>query len=213
MKAFYEYCHSAGPESCAFYAETPEAIRQRHAALLEDIRKHPIIIPSGESGPDMPQLVTWSDVKRMTSSTLYQPIYMFKNFANILQALEARDGAPYYDAVRAGAAPTCEAGTTPPDVPTLAEGTDDAFPAIMCADRGVSAGEETVEEFEEYTNQLMDISTAVGDVLALFRLACIGRTVKPKWKYDGMLPSLLDLATHVMSSQVKSSCAHCRRTV
>lgn len=194
MEAFYEYCHAAGPETCAFHAETPRAIRQRHAALLEHIRKNPVIIPSSSSassttGPDMPQLVTWSDVKRLTSTTLYQPLYMFKNFAEILRALEARDGAPFYRLVRrAGEAadtPICSAEEADP--PPLTEGTDDAFPAIMCADRGESRGEETVEEFEEYTKQLMEISAAAGDVLALFRLACVGRTVKPKWRYDGMI--------------------------
>ncbi|KAK7750156.1 hypothetical protein SLS62_007907 [Diatrype stigma] len=191
MEAFYAYCHAAGPETCAFHAETPDAIRRRHAALLEQIRKNPVIIPSSSiHGPDMPQLVTWSDIKRLTSTTLYQPLYMFKNFAEVLRGLEARDGTPFYRLVRRAGdgsadAPIC-GGAEEADPPPaeLTEGTDDAFPAIMCADRGESRGEETVEEFEGYTKQLMEISAAAGDVLALFRLACVGRTVKPKWRYD-----------------------------
>ncbi|RYP69197.1 hypothetical protein DL770_008295 [Monosporascus sp. CRB-9-2] len=186
MNAFYEYCHSAGPEDCAFYAESPGAIEQRLSSLLEEIRKYPVIVPASESGPDMPQLVTWSNVKRLISSALYQPIHMFKKFARVLKALEEGDGVPFYELVGVDQStpPICSIEAVPPSVPKVEPANDDAFPAIMCADRP-GALTDSVEEFEEFTKRLVEISSAAGDVSALFRLACVGRTVRPKWRYGG----------------------------
>ncbi|RYP16634.1 hypothetical protein DL765_005025 [Monosporascus sp. GIB2] len=160
MDAFYEYCHSAGPEDCAFYAESPGAIEQRLSSLLEDIRKYPVIVPASESGPDMPKLVTWSSVKRLISSVLYQPIHLFKKFARILKAVEKGDGVPFYELVGADQStpPICSIEAVPPSVPRVEPANDDAFPAII---------------------------SAAGDVTALFRLASVGRTVRPKWRYSG----------------------------
>ncbi|RYP41271.1 hypothetical protein DL767_001125 [Monosporascus sp. MG133] len=186
MDAFYEYCHLAGPEDCAFYAESPGAIEQRLSSLLEEIRKYPVIVPASESGPGMPQLVTWSNVKRLISSALYQPIHMFKRFARVLKALEEGDGVPFYELAGTDQStpPICSIEAVPPNVPKMEPANDDAFPAIMCADRP-RALSESVEEFEEFTKRLTEISSAAGDVNALFRLACVGRTVRPKWRYGG----------------------------
>ncbi|RYP74749.1 hypothetical protein DL771_002813 [Monosporascus sp. 5C6A] len=152
MGAFYKYCHSAGPESCAFYAGSPGAIEQR-LSLLEEIRKYPVIVPASESSPDMPQLVTWSNVKRLISSALYQPIHMFKKFARVLEALEEGDGVPFYELVGTDrfTPHICSIESVPPDVPKVEPANDDAFLAIMCADRP-RALTESVEEFEEFTS-------------------------------------------------------------
>ncbi|KAI1077737.1 alpha/beta-hydrolase [Whalleya microplaca] len=185
MAAFYTFCHQAGPSSCAFYADTPAAIEDRLSSLLKHIREHPVVVPAGDSGPDMPQLITWSHLKRLVSAALYRPIFMFKKFAEVLRALEEDDGEPFYALVRAerSTPPICSVKAIPPNVPRLEEGNDEAFPSILCADAPPMT--DTVEEFREFVEELKQISSAAGDVNALFRLACVGRTVRPKWRYDG----------------------------
>ncbi|KAH9905250.1 alpha/beta-hydrolase [Xylariomycetidae sp. FL2044] len=185
MAAFYRFCHEAGPLQCAFHAETPALIEDRLHRLLAEIKEHPVIIPVSESGPAMPQLITWSHVKRLTSRALYQPIYMFKNYARVLNALEAGDGKPFYELIKSenSAPPICSIEAIPPNVPRLEEGNDAAFPAIMCADSPPI--NQTVEDFASFVDQLVDISSSAGDVNALFRLACIGRTIRPKWTFNG----------------------------
>ncbi|KAI1372506.1 alpha/beta-hydrolase [Hypoxylon crocopeplum] len=185
MEAFYYYCHKAGPLSCDFYASTPEAIEHRLASLLQHIQEHPIIVPAAESGPDMPQLITYSHLRRLISTSLYQPIYMFKNFAKILKALEDGDGEPFYQLVLSGQStpPICSIEAIPPNVPRLEEGNGDAFPAILCADSPPMA--DTVGDFAEFVEELVQISSAAGAVNALFRMVCVGRTVRPKWRYSG----------------------------
>ncbi|KAI0173002.1 alpha/beta-hydrolase [Hypoxylon sp. FL1284] len=182
MEAFYRYCHKAGPSDCDFHASTPTAIEERLASLLARIRKHPIIVPSAQSGPDMPQLITWSHVKRLISAALYRPNFMFKSFAKVLKALENGDGIPFYQLTRSEnpTPPICSIETPLPDAE---EGNADAFPAILCADS--PPVDDTVEEFATFVEKLEQISSAAGDVNTLFRLACIGRNIRPKWRYTG----------------------------
>lgn len=185
MEAFYEYCHKAGPSSCDFYASTPAAIEERLQSLLARIRKYPIIVSATQSGPDMPQLITWSHLKRLISAALYRPVFMFKTLAKVLKALEDGDGVPFYQLMKSenSTPPICSIEAIPPNVPRLEEGNADAFPAILCADSPPM--EDTVEDFAAFVEELMQISSAAGDVNALFRLACVGRKIRPKWRYTG----------------------------
>ncbi|KAI1343268.1 hypothetical protein F5Y15DRAFT_369532 [Xylariaceae sp. FL0016] len=188
MSAFYEYCHKAGPSRCDFFADAPDLIEERFQTLLDTIHEHPVIIPAGTpttSGPDMPQLVQWSHVKRLTSAALYRPIFMFKKFATVLRGLEEGDGRPFYDLIKSEKAtpPICSIEAIPPNVPRVEEGNSDAFPAIMCAD--YPPVNDSVADFITFVEQLKGISSAAGDVNALFRLACVGRMIRPKWRYDG----------------------------
>ncbi|KAI0105366.1 alpha/beta-hydrolase [Hypoxylon sp. NC0597] len=185
MEAFYYFCHKAGPSGCAFYSSSPAAIKERLEKLLNRIRQHPIIVQAAKTGPDMPQLITWSHLKRLISAALYRPIFMFKNFANVLSALENGDGQPFYQLVKSekSITPICSVEALPPNVPRLEEGNADAFPAILCADS--PPVEDTVEEFTKFVEELIHISSAAGDVNALFRMACVGRTVRPRWRYTG----------------------------
>ncbi|KAK3362438.1 TAP-like protein-domain-containing protein [Lasiosphaeria hispida] len=194
MDAFYEFCHQAGPLRCAFYAATPQLIRIRLNTLLSTIRMTPVLIPSSPaspSGPDMPELVTYSKVKRMLSTALYQPVYRFRRVAAVLAALENGDGAPYhsYTAPERPSLPTfCPADDTlvppfNPGDPGPDEDTPDAFPVIMCSDAQLF--NESVSEFEAYALRLQEISSAAGAVQTAFRLSCVGRSVRPKWRFAG----------------------------
>ncbi|KAI0975660.1 hypothetical protein F4678DRAFT_276781 [Xylaria arbuscula] len=193
MDAFYDFCHQAGPEGCDLYSGTPELIKQRVENLLETIRKHPVLVTADASlstpGPNLPQLITWSHVRRLTSAALYRPIFLFKNYATVMSALETGDGRPFYtmnnNLYQSDESPpsTCSNETIPSDVPRLEEGNSEAFPAIMCAD--LPPINQTVDEFVDFAQELREISQAAGDVNALFRLACIGRTIRPKWRFDG----------------------------
>ena len=186
MEAFYELCHNAGPEDCAFYAESSQAIKTRLDTLLENIRKYPIIIPDSPSGPDMPELVTWSKVKALVNTALYQPVLIFARFAKVLKALEEGDGMPYWNFTTGGNRPTpvCSVEASPSDKPVVEEGTDDAATAISCADNwGTHRG--SLEDLEDYARHLDEASSAAGDVNAMWMLNCLGRHVEPKFRYGG----------------------------
>ena len=188
--AFFDLCHQAGPDRCAFYGSSPEAIRERLEKLIEAVRINPIIVPPGPDESGMPQVITYSHVKRLISTMIYQPLRFFSLAAKILAALEKGEGrlfAEFASALGPSSSSFCTAETVPPSIPISgpAADTDDAFPAIMCADAQPFNG--TVREFEEYALQLQEMSTAVGAVQIVFRLSCVGWTVAPKWRFAGPL--------------------------
>ena len=192
MQSFYRFCHLAGPLRCAFYAPTPLLIESRLDSLLEAIRMSPVMMTpfdGVESESPVPRLVTYTSVKRMLSTALYQPALRFPRVAEVLAGLEARNATAYrlyvsQDETRSSSS-LCLAETVPPSepLPVPLEGTADAFPAIMCSD--ALPTRLSPAEFEGYALKLQDISRAAGSVQVGFRLSCVGRVVRPKWRFEG----------------------------
>ena len=187
MDAFYTHCHKAGPLRCGFYSATPDKIRERLDLLLARLRLHPVLVPSSlaEADVTIPELVTYSKVKRMLSTALYQPIYRFQRVASVLAALERGDGRPYhaYASLDQGdPIPFCSAETVPSN-PGIEEDTPDTFPAVLCAD--ALPFNYTPETFQTYAIALQNMSVAAGAVQGSTRLSCAGRTVRPKWRFPG----------------------------
>jgi hypothetical protein len=188
MEGFYSMCHQAGERKCTFYEDTAEKIRDRLETLLDDLRMRPVIALVTPDRHSLPEIITYSKVRKFISAALYRPIQKFGPLADALAALEKGDGLTYLSIVNpaANALPeTCDQNPIPPTVPldALFEGTDDAFPAIMCSDAEPLT--ETAVEFEEYANALQEISKAAGAVNVLFRISCAGRTIRPKWRFSG----------------------------
>lgn len=190
MSAFFDFCHLAGPDRCAFYSPTPSQIRDRLDALLARLRITPVLIPASPSGPTLPELVTYSRVRRMLSTALYQPILRFSRVAAVLAGLESGNGTAFYEYTSPempshSSSTLCVAETHSPLVPLPgypSEGNPSAFPAIMCSD--AEPFNSTLEEFAAYAEQLQERSPAVGAVQLEFRLACVGRKIRPKWRPD-----------------------------
>lgn len=191
MAAFYELCHRAGPAVCAFYAESPAAIEARLEALLERLKRYPVIVPaaaSADDGPEVPEIITYSKLRRLISSTLYQPHHTFALFARIVEGLDRDDGWAYYKHMSPKRTPFEAVCTAEPFLPTepppgLDEGSQDAFPAIMCSD---SIPELTdADEFAKVAEELQEISRSAGAVNVLFRMSCVGWDVRPKFRYTG----------------------------
>ncbi|RSL41736.1 hypothetical protein CEP53_012580 [Fusarium sp. AF-6] len=188
--AFDKACHKVGPEACAFYAESPKAVQQRRINLLEYLKASPVLIPawSHPSGPDLPRLVTYSDVQRLTQRCIYSPLVKFPQLAKIYASLEAGDGGPFYDVLMASgggaleSSKMCSLGDTPSTSPLETAMELDAFPTIMCLDS--AAVEKTPEEFEAYLKRVKSISRWAGAFNINFHLACVGRKTRPKWRFS-----------------------------
>ncbi|KAI8306378.1 putative hydrolase [Colletotrichum sp. SAR11_240] len=190
LYAFYEFCYQAGPDRCAFYATSSQAIEERFNKLLSDIKALPIVINADEeTGPDVPSVVTYSKVKILLSSVLYEPQYQFENFAKILAALERRDGRPYYEHYnpnKPSTAPLCAPRPVSPfePFPEILDGTPDAFPVIMCADHP-PVHNLTLEEVKRQSEELIGLSPATGSINVPFPITCNQRNIRPQWRFDG----------------------------
>ncbi|KAH6695041.1 TAP-like protein-domain-containing protein [Plectosphaerella plurivora] len=190
MDAFYHHCHKVGPGMCAFYESSPSAIESKLAKLFESLKKSPIIVPASKcaGGPSSPEIITWSKVKTYLRDALYQPYFEWTYFANILEALDKGDGRPFYQWYHPSgypATPFCGAAVSPFEpLPGMPSGTKDAYPFMRCADRSEN-GDATLDESVEIINDLLRLSPSTGAANAENVYRCIGRTVKPKWRYDG----------------------------
>lgn len=195
MQAFYTYCYSSGPLICSFHTSSPLLIEQRLESLLNNLKIHPVIVPVPLTTEGFPQIISYSSVKRLISSALYRPILLFPVLAEILAALEKGDGLPFLrfterDGLRVPFIPDASCGggsggdgSEGDEMPEI-DGSDDAFKAVMCTDGGEM--KDTVEEFQEYTRGLMEVSKSAGAVQSQdFRLSCAGWKVRAKWRFTG----------------------------
>lgn len=188
MDAFYALCHDAGPSKCAFWGSSPQDIKKRHAAILDRLRVNPVIhMPALEEQVEaaLPEVITYSKLRQLTATSLYRPNYYFPHLATILAGLEKGDGTPYFKFVTQFGLPfpsVCLAEDVPPTVPLTSEneGTDDAFPTILCAD-GKPLGDDP-QKLESWLGEMEALSETAGAIVAADRIACAGRTVRPKWE-------------------------------
>ncbi|KAK4193190.1 Alpha/Beta hydrolase protein [Podospora australis] len=206
LEAFFSLCHSAGPLRCAFYSLSPAQIKTRLSSLLSAIRHAPVVyypLDSNSSSPSPPpEIITYSKLRKMISTALYQPIFRFPKIANVLAALEVGNGRTYYEYTSSpentGPFPSlCFSESLPPSIPLSRpeEGTADAYPAIMCSDSPPSDILSSPSAFADYASLLQNMSYAAGAVQAAFQLSCVGRSLRPKWRFPG-IPEQEKVKTH-----------------
>lgn len=184
MNAFYKYCHLAGPDGCAFYSSTPEAIEERLAGLLENLKVRPVVVPVPLRIAGLPEIIYYSSVRQLIASSLYSPVHVFPALANILASLEAGDGTPFVDLYGASQTPlSCDPGNSSSPIEDKMA-TADAFPAVLCTDGGEM--DDSIEAVEGYTKDLLKASKAAGAVNAMTRMSCVGWRIRAKWRYSGM---------------------------
>ncbi|KAL1864612.1 hypothetical protein Daus18300_007629 [Diaporthe australafricana] len=189
MAAFYELCYKAGPLKCAFHGTSPSDIEERHQAILERLRVQPIIhMPETRFGSEIPEIITYSKIRKLAATSLYRPNYYFTHLAKILSGLEQGDGRAYYEFVTRHGTPltdVCSAQRVPPEEPltSAGEGSDDAFPMILCADGKPLPGSPV--DFEGWVDEMGRVSRSSGAIVARDRIACAGRRVRPRLSFAG----------------------------
>ncbi|PQE14205.1 Alpha beta hydrolase fold family protein [Rutstroemia sp. NJR-2017a BVV2] len=190
MEAFYTYCHAAGPRICSFYSPTTTEISRRFSLILSNLKTHPIIVPSADS-ISLPEIITYSSLKRLISAVFYRPVLLFPSLANVLQSLELGNGAPFVDLVSTFGMRTpftcdcdsCHNDLGGPDEDSDIEASDDAMAAVMCSDGGEM--NDTAEEFALYAEKLIAGAQATGAVNVDFRMTCVGWKAKAKFRFTG----------------------------
>ncbi|KAF2500930.1 proteinase [Lophium mytilinum] len=187
---FFEYCFEAGPDLCPFHdPRGSAAMRVIYETMLTNIWNNPLAIPGNEERG--PEIITWTDIKIITKTALYQPLEYFYILAELLADLTKGDGSKF--AIFKQGERTCsgcplqecqEAG--PYSRECMITGWDgvDASSAVLCTD-GVYLGDIDEEGFKEYWQMLKNQSHAMGDYWARTRLSCVGWNNTAKWRYPG----------------------------
>jgi hypothetical protein len=197
LAKFAVFCHKYGPEKCAFYRDTEQAILRDIDAVTFDLISAPLAVAaSSYRGPD---LITWSDIKRLIAQSLYRPIDFFPLLARLLHDVSNGNGSSFADykaASNAVAVPDVQKGlynlstrckSDGPYSPACqrpGEWLEEGLLAISCGD-GPKGHTTSKGDFKEYWNSTKSQSSVFGDLWAEWDLECVGWTALTKWKYDG----------------------------
>jgi hypothetical protein len=94
MESFYTGCADAGPDRCAFWAPSPDDIRQNLTNLYDAISVQPVPVKTGDT-------YGYVDYKMLHYSvfrSLYTPFATFRRLAQGLADLAAGDGSMVFKA-------------------------------------------------------------------------------------------------------------------
>lgn len=160
METFSTFCHSAGPEKCSFWGPTPDNITARMDGIVNQLQNHPVL--SGVGDADLPVMATYSDLKTLFLNTLYNPLAMFPEMADILHQAERGNVsalAGMYD---------------------QSNSISDARLAITCTDSYRRNRLTTLDEFKSWAEYLISKSRYIGDIYPSLLEGILCRSFDPQ---------------------------------
>jgi hypothetical protein len=137
------------------------------------------------SSAEGPEVLTYSDIKALIFSSIYQPQLSFKMLGYLLPELEAASGDLIDEfSVPFRLAHTLSCGLNGTVSPTISYTADVPTFAILCGD-GLDQQNITIDEFVEYWDLLKSMSSAGGDIWAMLRMKCAAWNIRASYKYEG----------------------------
>ncbi|KAF9026342.1 hypothetical protein BDZ89DRAFT_1067689 [Hymenopellis radicata] len=169
MQTFYNACHSAGPEDCAFYASSPPEIEANLNDLYASVLASPVPVYSPSSPPTGLNAV---------KAALYTPYASFTALAQGLAQLAAGNGSAIYQ-MQLGSAPfECDS----PNSTSTYLNTWEVLLAVSCGD-GVEIT-DSVADLQDYWKEISGISS-FADGLVWLRATCAGWKVHREDRFLG----------------------------
>lgn len=207
MDRFFDDCYKAGPARCSFYSENgPSSMQADLDATLRMLNNTPLAVSGSNShGPDV---ITYSDVMKVIKETLYDPLNLFPQLADLLADVSNGSGSHFAEFKMKKKFPVCPY-PSPEDphqireCPPYTETSLETLVSISCTD-GKDLSTASKEEFQSYYTILRQQSKWMADYWASFTLSCWGWKTRPSWRYDGrsLLPlSMLSLCFLLMELQ------------
>lgn len=148
MQSFYDTCFEAGPERCAFYADSPNAIAKNLTTIYDSLRARPVPVRSETSYG----LLDYSTLRIIIFSSLYSPYKRFPILAQGLADLSAGNGLRLWNLT--GATPF-EFSCSPEEDERLFD-IPDPQSAILCNDGAKIPN--TLEDTLDYLDGLKKVS-------------------------------------------------------
>ena len=183
LQEFFDSCHSAGPELCAFYAPSPEAISANLTKIYEKLQAQPIPVYNEDDGRYA--VVSYEYLRACIFASLYTPYVSWPPLAAALADLAQGDGKKALDLIKMSfrlPLDTCD--TTENEFNSGAEVTT----AIACNDAG---GEFTgdYDSIKEHLKHLLTISEW-GSVWEKIHTMCAGWPKIEQPRFQGPIGSV-----------------------
>ena len=177
MKSFYTYCLASGPEECPLATSTSSLadIESRTQSIIQSLYHHPLPIVTDYG----PEVLTYTDVKLVIFSALYQPLSAFPIVSQLLAAVEAGSGKildQFAMSAQSAHVYRCPANS-------MYSFLDVAVWAVLCADGDPVS--DTMSDFQEYWNLLNSTSPTSGSIWTINRMKCTHWKIRPSYRYTG----------------------------
>ena len=151
MDDFFDSCHAAGPNACAFYKSTTSQIEQRYNDLFTSLRNQPVVIHFNSTFG----IVDEATLRETVGSILYTPYPGYSLLAPALAALEQGDGSQIFELFGGPTLDQCSADST--------DNSFDSSVAISCGDAIVNGTSAT--DLIQYYQHNIGISSFLDDWL------------------------------------------------
>jgi len=183
MNSFYIYCASAGPAACPLAhspdGSSPSTIEARVKGVLESLYHNPLPVSSPLFGPE---LITYSDIKRLLFLALYFPETSFPALGLVLNDIANGNGSILAEAMRANHIYTCPLPGQNTSAALLSETV--ATTAILCSD-GSNHLDVDITAFEKHLNLLTELSPTAGPLWAILPLRCAHWGIQAQYRFTG----------------------------
>ncbi|KAL3451192.1 Alpha/Beta hydrolase protein [Aspergillus insuetus] len=150
MGEFVRLCYSAGPKKCSFWGPSMANITDRLDGIIERLRDHPAPVSMVENPGNTPTLVTYSDLKALFLTTIYNPLSRFPSMADTLHELERGNVSALVGAFASS------------------DSISDSRLAILCADSYRRNRLTTLEDFKRYAEYTAYKSRYIGDMYPIY---------------------------------------------
>ncbi|EUC48783.1 hypothetical protein COCMIDRAFT_2439 [Bipolaris oryzae ATCC 44560] len=183
LSSFYTFCFNSGPKHCQLATVNSNVtdIQKRVLRIVDSLYHDPLQIVS----LDGPEFLTWSDIKMLLFSSVYQPRVMFPYISRILAAIEAGSGSELNQlaqAYRYTHVYSCPTGhVSDSDDPSSSVV---STISILCSD-GVEQGYLTKDEFAAYWKLVESVSPTFGAYWSMLRMRCAAWNIRASHRFQG----------------------------
>ncbi|KIY71249.1 alpha/beta-hydrolase [Cylindrobasidium torrendii FP15055 ss-10] len=125
IQAFFDECYAAGPDLCALWGDSPDAVSANMTNIMSKIRARPVPVFTDDGY----SIVDYATVRRALFDAVYRPYDSFQPFATALEQLSLGSGELMYNFIRKPdfQCPCSNTGLGEKDV-------FDGAPVVMCND-------------------------------------------------------------------------------
>jgi pimeloyl-ACP methyl ester carboxylesterase len=187
MDSFYEYCASAGEPLCPLAYEPdgsfPEKIKERVQFIVQSLYHSPLPV-SSIKGPDV---ITYSDIKKILFSSLYSPAATFPFIGPLLHQIGIGNGSALAQGLRpihVYSCPLSPGNSTMEDVVAQAIQQRIALTSILCSD-GNDVRNTTFDEFTRHFEFMSKLSPTSGALWVTLPLKCIHWPIRSVYRFTG----------------------------
>lgn len=176
MDLFYFHCARVGFPQCVLANENgpsePKDIKNRTDSIIQSLYHNPLSVYQPRA-----DTLSYSEVRSLIFSALYNPIFAFPVLAQLLLAIEQKNEpflAPLLDAFHPSACAAENANIM----------ARDAQVAIMCSD-GESQSYMTRAAFQNFSRALAAQSPSSGSAWSTLRMGCVHYTLPSTHRFAG----------------------------